>query len=124
MLLSLALTVLAVSPAQEAPAPRVLVVNSEVVAPPAPSSLAQRLAAIRRQAAPPVDTRFQRLREQQRLAALYPVRPEDALGAAGRRVALGQAPQQVRGDARLGSEGRRAVLSRPQLPQRRPRGRR
>lgn len=124
MLLSLVLTVFAISPVEEAPAPRVVVVNSEVSTPPAPSSLSQRLAEIRRRAAPQADTRFERLREQQRLAALYPVRPADALGASGRRLALGQPLQQVRGDARLGSEGRRTVLSRPQLPQRRPRGRR
>ncbi|HVS17994.1 MAG TPA: hypothetical protein VMT18_05290 [Planctomycetota bacterium] len=113
MLLSLALTVLALSPSAQAPA-------AAPAAAPAPQTLAQRVAEARRLAAPAYSAQVE-LRERQRLAALYPQRPAAGLGSASRYVALGQTPLQVRADERLGSAGRRAALSRPTLPTRRSR---
>jgi len=123
MLLSLALTALALSPAQQAaPAPQLVLARLEGAPAPAPSGLAQRIAEARRRVAPAAPApAVARMREAQQRAALFPSRPEDGLGSAVRRVALGeQAQRQFVHDPRLGSQGRRAALSHPQLPKRRP----
>lgn len=117
MLLSLALSALALAPqsptSEKAPArPQLVLAGLETPPPLAPMGLAERIAQARRRAAPPpVDAPD--LREQRRVAALYPDRPADGLGSAGRRAALGQRPVLVKGDERLGSAGQRAALSNP-----------
>jgi hypothetical protein len=119
MLLALALSALALAPqaptSAEAPRrPQLVLAGLEAPPPLAPMGLAERIAQARRRAAPPpVD--LPDLREQRRVAALYPARPADGLGSAGRRAVLGQRLSPVRGDERLGSEGRRAALSNPPL---------
>lgn len=119
MLLSLALSALALAP--QAPE-RALVVPAGLVAPEAPArtSLAERIELARRRAAPPAVS-LPDLREQQRLAALFPERPADGLGSSARRIVLGQRPLADKADDRLGSAARRAALASPQLPRKRAR---
>lgn len=122
MLLSLALSALALAPqAPQAPQrPLVVPAQLSVPTPPARTSLADRIAAARLRAAPPA-VAVPDLREQQRQAALYPERPADGLGSSARRVALGLRPVTSTSDERLGAAGRRAALSNPQLPRKRSR---
>ena len=122
MLLALALSALSLAPQspEKAAKPIVVPAGLELPAEPARSSLAERIAEARRRAAPP-PIAAPDLREQRRLEALFPERPADGLGSASRRVVLGQRPNQVKADERLGSAGRRTALSNPQLPRKRSR---
>jgi hypothetical protein len=126
MLLALALSALALAPQspQELDQPRkpvVVLAGLPAPAAPAPSSLAERIAEARRRAAPP-PVAVPDLREQRRIAAMFPERPADGLGSATRRAVLGQRPlSKVKTDERLGASGRRSALSNPPLPQRRTR---
>lgn len=122
MLLALTLSALALAPQSQQPSkPVVVPAGLEAPAEPARSSLAERIAEARRKAAPP-PIAAPDLKEQRRLAALYPERPADGVGSASRRAVLGLRPAaQVKTDERLGSAGRRSALSAPQLPRKRTR---
>lgn len=126
MLLALALSALSLAPQspqrlEKPEKPVVVLAGLPAPAAPAPSSLAERIAEARRKAAPP-PVAVPDLREQRRIAALFPERPADGLGSAARRAALGLRPSaKVKADERLGAAGRRSALSNPQLPQRRGR---
>lgn len=118
MLLSLALSALALVPqapvTAEAPKrPTLVLAGLEAPPPLAPMGLAERIAQARRRAAPP-PVAVPTAREEARVAEMFPDRPADGLGSAGRRSALGLRPSNtVLRDERLGSSGRRAVLSSP-----------
>jgi hypothetical protein len=126
MLLALALSALSLAPQspQTLDQPRkpvVVLAGLPAPAAPAPSSLAERIAEARRRAAPP-SVAVPDLREQRRIAAMFPERPADGLGSATRRAVLGLRPSgKVKTDERLGASGRRSALSNPPLPQRRAR---
>ena len=120
MLLSLALSALALGPqAPEASQrPQMVLAGLET---PARTDLAERIAEARRRVAPPAAS-VPAASEQQRLATLFPERPSDGLGSSAQRLALGQHPLSgVQSDERLGSAGRRAALSNPLLPRKRAR---
>jgi hypothetical protein len=88
----------------------------------APSSLRERIDAVRAQFAPPAATLAELQREEQLRRSMLP-EAKDSLGSVSRGVYLGRSGAADRNDVRLGSKGRREALSRPPPPKVRRRGR-